>query len=149
MEEKQKTKWWWNIPIILLIGILVPLGVRSVVTDDNRYGWGTFSKQVAFRVNYYWINENGEETRYRPGKELSGKVRKKLKKGGSTRYSEGALKSWINNYARYMYMNNKTRDKIRSFRAKVYYKINTRSVKGRDRDKADVIVIEYPENIKD
>ncbi len=149
MEEKQKMKWWWNIPIILLIGILVPLGVRSVVTDDNRYGWGTFSKQVAFRVKYYWINENGEETRYKPGKELSGKVRKKLKKSGSTRYSDGALKSWINNYARFMYMNNKPRDEIKSFRAEVFYKINSRSVKGRDRDKADVIVIEYPENIKD
>jgi len=149
MEEKQKMKWWWNIPIILLIGILVSLGVRSVVTDDNRYGWGTFSKQVAFRVNYYWINENGEEIRYRPGKELSGKSRRKLKKGGSTRYSDGALKSWIKNYARFMYMKNKPRDEIRSFRAEVFYKINSLSVTSRDSDKADVIVIEYPENIKD
>lgn len=149
MEEKQKMKWWWNIPIILLIGILVPLGVRSVVTDDNRYGWGTFSKQVAFKVNYYWINKNGKEKRYRPGKELSGKDRRKLNKGGSTRYSDGALKSWINNYARYMYMNNKPRYDIRSFRAELFYKFNTRSITSKNIDNADVIIIEYPENLKD
>jgi hypothetical protein len=149
MEEKQKIKWWWNIPIILLVVILISLGIRSIVTAVNRYGWGTFSKQVAFRVNYYWINKDGEEKRYKPGKELSGKTRKKLKKAGSTRYSDGALKSWINNYVRFMYMNNKPSDDIRSFRAEVFYKVNTRSVKGRDRDKADVIMIEYPENIKD
>jgi len=90
---------------------------------------------------------NGEETRYRPGKELSGKVRKKLKKSGSTRYSDGALKSWINNYARYMYMNNKPRDEIRSFRAEVEYVINiSRRMPWStiEDDKIHKIVFKYP-----
>jgi len=146
MKEKKKIKWWWNIPIILMIVILVSLGIRSIVTADNRYGWGTFSKQVAYKVNYYWINKNGKEKRYRPGKELSGKVRKKLIKGGSTRYSDGALKSWINNYARYMYQNNNSQGDIQSFRAELFYKINSKSIKNWDREKDGLVVIEYPEN---
>ncbi|MEE9194145.1 MAG: hypothetical protein V3U21_06375 [Thermodesulfobacteriota bacterium] len=46
-------------------------------------------------------------------------------------------------------MNNKPRDEIKFFRAEVFYKINSVSATYRDRDEADVIVIEYPENIKD
>jgi len=145
MEKKQKINWWWNIPIFLLIGILVPLGVRSVVTDDNRYGWGTFSKQVAFNINYYWVNENGKKQRYTPGKELSGKVRKKLKKRGSTRYSDGALKSWVRNYTEFMYLNKKKDKSMSSFRAEVTYRVNSRSTTKPGSSKADIIVIEYPE----
>lgn len=145
MEEKQKIRWWWNIPIILLIVILIPLGVRSVVTDDNRYGWGTFSKQVAFKVNYYWVKENGEKVRYKPGKELSGKVRKKLKRSGTTRYSDGALRSWIRNYTRYMYNNKKIDEDFNTFRAELLYRINSRLNFSKNNEGTTFVVIEYPE----
>lgn len=149
MGKKQNIKWWWNIPIVLLIGILVPLGVRSVITDDNRFGWGTFSKQVAFRVNYYWVNDNGKKLKYNPGKELRGKVRKKLKKRGSTRYSDGALKSWIGNYTRYMYLQNKPGEEIVSFNAELLYKINTVNAEFRSGEKPQKILITYPSMTKD
>lgn len=145
MEQKQRIRWWWNIPIIFLIGILIPLGVRSVVTDDNRYGWGTFSKQVAFRVNYYWVSGEGKKIKYRPGKELSGKVRKKLKRSGTTRYSDGALRSWIRNYADYMYKNQNTGGEMKAFRAELLYRINSGHYFSKGSEGTNFIVIEYPE----
>lgn len=143
MESETKVRWWWNLPIILLIGVLVPLGVRSLITDDNRYGWGTFSKQVVFRVNYYWLTEDGDKIMYNPGRELSGKVRNKLKRSGSTRYSTGALKSWVNNYTRYTYLNKRPNPDFKSFRAEIYYKIN--SLQGfHFREGSNELIIEYP-----
>ena len=144
MEKKNNIKWWWNIPIILLIGILVPLGIRSIATDDNRYGWGTFSKQTSFRVNYYWVKNNGKKISYRPGKELSGKVRKKLARRGSTRYSKGALESWINNYTRYIYLNKPHSEDFVSFRAEIKYKINSTQSTLSDQGSENLMVIEYP-----
>ena len=123
MSTPAKVKWWWNIPIILLIGILVPLGVRSVVTDDNRYGWGTFSKQIVYEVEYYIVYDDGEIEKYLPGNELKGIARVKLNKFGNTRYSAGAMKSWVNNYLEYLYENIHDR-KIKTVRAEVLYTIN-------------------------
>ena len=149
MENKQNIKWWWNIPIILLIGILVSLGIRSIVTDDNRFGWGTFSKQTSFSINYYWVGKDGKRQRYLPGKELNGKARKKLKRRGSTRYSVGALESWVNNYVRYMYLNNKVNENTGSFLAVVRYRINSTRVPGKRSNDAKQILIEYPSNTGD
>ena len=149
MENKQNIKWWWNIPIILLVGILVSLGIRSIVTDDNRFGWGTFSKQTSFSINYYWVGKDGKRQRYLPGKEINGKVRKKLKRRGSTRYSVGALESWVNNYVRYMYLNNKVSEDTGSFLAVVRYRINSTNVPGKGNTNVNQILIEYPSNAGD
>ena len=146
MENKQNIKWWWNIPIILLIGILVPLGIRSIVTDDNRFGWGTFSKQTSFSINYYWVGKNGERIRYIPGKELSGKARKKLKRRGSTRYSVGALESWVNNYVRYMYVNERKNEDSAYFLAVVRYRINSARLPGSQGGAVNQLLIKYPVN---
>jgi len=145
MENVPKIKWWWNIPIILLIGILVPLGVRSFITDDNRYGWGTFSKQVVFNINYYWIMENGDKIRYRPGKELSGRVRNKIKRNGTTRYSSGALISWVNNYTRYVYLQRSRGTEAKPFNAETLYKINSNNFIQIDGKKVNKVIIKYPD----
>jgi len=145
MENVSKIKWWWNIPIILLIGILVPLGVRSFITDDNRYGWGTFSKQVVFNINYYWIMENGDKIRYRPGKELSGRVRNKIKRNGTTRYSSGALISWVNNYTRYVYLQRSRGTEAESINAEILYKINSNNFSQIDGKKVNKVIIKYPD----
>ena len=144
MENEIKARWWWNLPIVLLILVLVPLGARSLITDDNRYGWGTFSKQVAYRINYYWVMENGEIEIYKPGKELSGKVRKKLKRSGNTRYSLGALESWMTNYTRFIFNNKRPNQKVKSFRAVVDYKINSKMFRRSDGN-IKRLLVEYPE----
>lgn len=145
MENVPKVKWWWNIPIILMIGILVPLGVRSVITDDNRYGWGTFSKQVVYKIKYYWIWENGDKIIHRPGKELSGRVRNKFKGNGITRYSSGALLSWVNNYTRYIYIQRGFEPYTKSFRAEILYKMNSKYIGRNNIKNVNRVIIEYPD----
>lgn len=130
------------MPIVLLIGILVPLGIRSVITDDNRYGWGTFSKQVVYKVEYYWIYDSGEEKIYQPGNELRGKAKKKLYKLGNTRNSLGALKSWVNNYLNFLY-ENKPQDDIKTVRAKILYTIN-KNRKIKPSGTSQKLTLEYP-----
>ena len=142
MSTPAKVKWWWNIPIILLIGILVSLGVRSVVTDDNRYGWGTFSKQVVYIVEYYFVYDDGKIEKYLPGKELKGIAGRKLNKFGNTRYSTGAMESWVNNYLKYLYENEQDR-KIKSVRAEILYTINE-SRRIRPSPQSNKITLEYP-----
>lgn len=144
MDKKQNIKWWWNIPVIMLLVILIPLGVRSIITDDNRFGWGTFSKQTSFSINYYWIKKDGTKQRYLPGKELGGKVRKKLKARGSTRYSVGALESWITNYTRFMYLNKRQSENTEKFRAEVRYRINSPRNSGKPTGEIHLMVIDYP-----
>lgn len=137
-------RWWWNIPIILLIGILVPLGIRSIVTGDNRYGWGTFSTQVNFELSYYWVMEDGSATPYKSGNELRGEARKKLKSGyNNTRYSLGAVRSWLEGYARYMY-EHRPNDDIKAFRAVCYYQLNVDARRRIDRSEERKIVVQYP-----
>ena len=142
MSRQSKAGWWWNIPIVLLIGILVPLGIRSVITDDNRYGWGTFSKQVVYRIEYYRVYDDGRIERYRPGRELKGKARKRLERFGNTRNSIGALKSWVNNYLEYLYENRRGKN-IRTVRADIFYAINKNRNMGRDTN-SNKLTIEYP-----
>ena len=142
MSGKVKAKWWWNVPIILLLGILIFLGVRSVVTDDNRYGWGTFSKQVVYRVEYYWVYDDGRVQRYIPGEELIGIASIRLQRRSNTRYSVGALKSWVNNYLKYLY-ENKSQNQVKSVKAEILYTINkNRKIKPTEKDKKLTII--YP-----
>ena len=142
MGSPVKVKWWWNIPIILLIGILISLGIRSIVTDDNRYGWGTFSKQVVYKIEYYWVYDDGRVQRYHPGKELKGKAKRELKRFGITRYSIGALKSWVNNYLEYLYENERGKN-IKTVRAFIFYTINKKKYISGDKN-SNKLTIEYP-----
>lgn len=143
MNQNTKVKWWWNIPIVLMIGILMFLGFRSIITDDNRYGWGTFSKQVTYVVKYYWVDEDGTQFRYFPGNELRGEAKKKLLYKYNTRYSLGAVRSWTTNYAEYMYKNRNQR-RFNSFRAEVFYEINKSRRENIDTNKSKSFIVQFP-----
>lgn len=97
--------WWWNLPILLLFGILISLGIRSKVTADNRYGWGTFGRQVVYQLAYGWEFANGKVYRYHPGNELRKKAQNLLDSNGqnNTRYGLGAILVWLDGYERYMW----------------------------------------------
>ncbi|MEM7480684.1 MAG: hypothetical protein AAF481_05890 [Acidobacteriota bacterium] len=90
---------------MLLLGILVPLGVRSLVTDDSRYGWGTFGRQTIYTLTYLWEFEDGRREIYEPGDELRDDARKLLDspRQRNTRYGPGAIPIWIRAYGRYMW----------------------------------------------
>jgi len=147
MKNETKVKWWWNLPVFFMIVLFVSLGIRSIVTDDNRYGWGTFSKQVVYEVDYFWVLDNGKRIRYFPGDELLKGSVEKLNSHGNTRYSIGAVKSWVNNYISYVYLNKKPGPEVTSFIAEVEYVINISRRKKwytMEDDKIHKIVIEYP-----
>ena len=147
LENETKAKWWWNIPIIFMILLFISLGIRSIITKDNRYGWGTFSQQIVYEVDYFWVLKSGERIRYIPGGELFYESKSKLDSHGNTRYSIGAVKSWVNNYVKYVYLNKKPGPEVISFMAEVEY---AKNVSRRQKwytiedDKIHKIVFEYP-----
>ena len=142
MRRKTPAKWWWNIPIVLLLAILIPLGIRSVITDDNRYGWGTFSKQTVFDIRYYLVYKDGTRSRYKPGTELRGRS-KMLRNKGSTRYSTGSVKSLVKSYVRYMYKINQSHDILRA-EAVIRYRENVSRKRKLDKE-YKTIFIQYPD----
>ncbi|MCG8587184.1 MAG: hypothetical protein MI757_20960 [Pirellulales bacterium] len=134
-------RWYWSLPIILLIGILVPLGIRGFVKDDSRYSWGTFSKQIIYHVEYHWVMRDPDgslwTTRHWHDDELRGEAAQHLEslpRRLNTRYSLGAVKSWMNAYTKYMYENRAefipqspdvtTRSEVVGFTADVWYRVN-------------------------
>ncbi len=116
--------WWWNLPIILMVGILVPLGVRSQLTHDSRYGWGTFGRQTIYQMKYQWEFEDGRREIYWPGDELRQEARKHV--GSSrqlnTRYGLGAILVWIQGYGRYMWEHRP--EGVRAFHVVLRYELD-------------------------
>lgn len=115
--------------VLVFVLLLVGLGVRSVLTGDNRYGWGTFSSQVNWDPMYYWVTRDGVEIIHWPGEELRGEARKKIdsRRPKSSRYAFGGMKSWMRAYVRWMYDHRNEygpRTDVVGFRAVVYYRIN-------------------------
>ena len=154
-------RWYYHIPIVLLLGGLGALGIRSLVLDDARYGWGTFCKQICYEVDYEWIveldtfGEDDGKTYYGtrrvtgdPGQ--LGEVHEKLadrdanpslaqrspqeakqlasqKWEHNTRYSLGAVKSWMRGYLKWLYARRQyfePDERVVGVRATVYYQVN-------------------------
>ncbi len=98
-------KWWWHIAPIIMILVLCALGVRSLITKDSRYGWGTFGRQTIYTLKYEWEFSDGHRETYYPGDELRRDAYTLLTsiEQRNTRYGPGALPVWINGYCQYMW----------------------------------------------
>jgi hypothetical protein len=140
-QETSRPRWYWNVPIFVLIGILVPLGVRGLVTDDARYSWGTFCKQATYEIEYRWEMRDPDGSivisKHWHDDELRGEAKKHLagSKRLNTRYSVGAVKSWTTAYTKYMYEHrdqlmtpaeggNERQSEVVRFTAEVFYRVN-------------------------
>jgi len=98
--------------------------VRSLVTNDTRFGWGMFSSQVQYVVSYDWVLADGNVVTYIPGTELKGRTRGRLLPGShTTNYAYGAAASWVKGYARYMYRHNAPLEAI-AFQAIMLHRTN-------------------------
>ena len=92
--------------VVVYILLLFGLGVRSLVEDDTRFGWGMFSYELQYSISYSWIDAYGNEVSYSPGDELRARTKRKLSSGRHrTRYGLGAVRTWANGYASYMFDN--------------------------------------------
>ena len=131
---------------------LFALGVRSLVTDDGRYGWGTFMEQVNWDPLYYWVMADGSEVIHWPGDELRGEARKKIDsvKPNNTRYGFGGMKSWIEAYTRWMYKNRAAYAPVGSevvgFKALIHYRYNMNRLHGGLFAREDKTIVYAPEN---
>ena len=113
-----------NAVIILFVLAVVTLGIRSLLVNDSRYGWGMFASQTDYMVSYIIHYKDRTDT-YHTGAELRGLARIKLSPGrrSLTRYGIGTLRSWLGNYTCYIYKNNKT-EGVLFAEARVIYTIN-------------------------
>lgn len=111
-----------------MVGFLVFLagmGIRSIVLQDSRFGWGMFMHQVNYNVTYTWVYEDGFLHPHVPGSELRGRTWHKLSPGTwhSTWYATGAMRAWISGYVKYMFHNHAPPGAI-ALRADVVYRHN-------------------------
>ena len=103
--EQCRGPWWGHAAVILLLGTLLLLGIRSQITKDSRYGWGTFGRQTIYLMTYEWEFEDGRREVYKPGDELRDDAYKLMssKRQRNTRYGPGAIPIWIRAYSKYMW----------------------------------------------
>ncbi len=137
-----------HLVVLLFVGALFGFGVRSLVTADSRFGWGMFSRNLAYMIEYAWVYEDGSRTRHVPGDELQGKATQLAPRRGqsvfhhgdrrsrNTRYGLGTVRSWIRSYLAYLYQDEERRPaEAVAIEARLHYAINQRR-----RDRAQPLV---------
>ncbi len=95
---------WRHVLVAVWAFGLLGLGVRSLVTDDSRYGFGMFSHKVMYRLQYTWVMENGRRVAHKPGDELRGVAKSYLRTDRLIRsyYATGSMKAQVKDYTAYM-----------------------------------------------
>ena len=113
-----------NLVIIVWVVGLCALGVRALIAEDARYGFGMFAHKVRYEVEYFWVYDDGREEPYVPGRELKGRTQVRLTPGKSltSHYATGAMKSWVGGYVEYMYSHHAP-PASRAFKAVVVHQI--------------------------
>ncbi len=128
-----------HLVVMLFVVALLGGGIRSLITADSRFGWGMFSRNMAYMIEYSWVHADGSRTKHVPGDELQGKGSELAARGGqtvfrhsdprsrNTRYGLGTMRCWIRSYLSYLY-----RDEARrpagavAIEARLHYAINLR-----------------------
>ncbi len=130
----------WNLVLVGFLAMLVSLGIRTLVFEDARLGWGMFSYQMNYQTRYEWVMEDGT-TRAESGLDLRGKTKGYLgeTRPHRTRYGVGAMKTWLHSYVRHMYRQRRPAGAV-AFRAVVDYTINY----GQPRQ----LVVEHPQTAR-
>lgn len=100
-----RPKAFKSLIAVSFVVTLLSLGVRSLVTQDTRFGWGMFSHQTSFVITYDWVFPDGSHKQILDTRtDLPG--RQSIISGGrfhTTRYGVGAVRLWVNSYLIYLY----------------------------------------------
>ena len=131
--------WSHHLVVLLFVVALLACGIRALVTADSRFGWGMFSRNMAYMIEYSWVHEDGSRTRHVPGDELQGKARSLAPRRGqsvfrhsdwrsrNTRYGIGTVRRWIRSYLSYLYRAEGHRPPgAVAIEARLHYAINKR-----------------------
>lgn len=132
-----------QLVVLSFILLLTGLGVRSLVLQDSRFGWGMFTHHTRFEIQYHWILEDGTRERYRtknpPDPKLKLKGRATYLRDGksrTTRQGIGALRSWLAAYMKDVYASGP--DDVVALETRLVYTIN------RGEEKTEIL--RYPPN---
>ena len=102
----------WKILVFVYLFILIAPVIRTRLVLDSRFGWGMFSDQLSYRIEYTLLYQDGRTEPYFPGDELRGRARRFLgNRPTQVRYGIGALRYWLRNYTRYL-MENHAPDEV-------------------------------------
>jgi len=100
-----RPKVFKSLIAVSFVVTLLSLGVRSLVAQDTRFGWGMFSHQTSFVITYDWVFPDGSHKQILDTRtDLPG--RQSIISGGrfhTTRYGVGAVRLWVNSYLIYLY----------------------------------------------
>jgi hypothetical protein len=140
---------WRQIVVLGFVCALVALGVRTLVHDDARFGWGMFAHNVAYTVHYEWVLRGGGAVAYVPGDELRGRASRLTLRSGTPwvprimLYGQGTLRSWVQAYLRHLFDTRRPDDAV-AVRARIRTAVNP--ISGRAPSAAGVAVEElrYP-----
>jgi hypothetical protein len=93
----------WTVLILAWLCFYVFLGVRTLALDDARYGWGMFSKQIDYWIDFYWITESGESIPMKVRSDFKGEARNFIDGGRHvrTRYGSGMIRHAVTSYLDY------------------------------------------------
>ena len=116
--------WHLQAIVVLFLAALAGLGLRTIVLDDARFGWGMFSKQLDHRTKYYWVLDDGTRVATPLGRELAypaSKINDRWRH--ISRYSLGAVRTWVDGYLRYQFEHHRPAD-AQAIEAEVRYQVN-------------------------
>jgi len=141
--------WLRQVVVVAFLAGMLALCVRSLVTDDARFGWGMFGTNVAYTVHYEWQLADGSRVTYRPGNELAG-IAMRLAQAPEApwlprtfAHGSGALRAWIRAYQAYLFDTRRPPDAV-AIEARLRSSANP--VPGRAAAHADVRIetLRYP-----
>ena len=139
-SNEPRGAWWRQLTVFAFLFLVAGIGVRSLVCNDSRFGFGMFGEHMEYLIVYHWIDEHGHRRQYFPGDELRDKsTHLRPRRGESafeiagradeTRYGTGAVRCWIDSYLDYLYEHSRPNDAV-AIEAKLYYSINEHLVVG-------------------
>lgn len=111
-----------NVVIVVFLVGAISLGVRSLLTQDSRFGWGMFSHHTSYSLTYSWVMADGSLVEFDADEDLE--ERQTIIDSGShsTRYGVGAVRAWIRSYLDHKYEHRP--EGVVAVQAQMDYRIN-------------------------
>jgi len=113
-----------NAVVLGFLALQLGLGLRSLLLEDARLGWGMFCYQTNYTVAYEWVLADGTTLPF-PARDLGGRSLKYLADDYAhrTRYGRGAIRGWMESYLGYLLARYRPGAAVGA-RAVVTYRIN-------------------------
>lgn len=122
----------WHLVPAVFVGGLLFLGVRSLVVDDARFGWGMFKEYIFVDVDYAWVMRDGTLRPHWPGAEARGLAyRVDGQPGRIHGYGRGGMHRWIGGYLSWRARRDPPPGAV-ALRAVAEWKVNRSGPSGRD-----------------